>query len=144
LKFVSKPLLEIVMTKLWSFGGVAPASEAASWSIQLDAARGSTAFFPRLARCATNVLDLFHLPHDPPTDPGPNLLRYVESGRQPPPSEIEQIASKKEITGRRFSAAPLLAGVGSEIRQCLIDIFGGTVIDARNAKYDPDRFPASA
>jgi hypothetical protein len=90
-----------------SFGGVAPANEAASWSIQLEAARGSTAFFPRLARCARNVLDLFHLPHEPPTKPDENLLQYVEAGRQPSPSEIEKIQAKKEITGRRFYAALL-------------------------------------
>jgi hypothetical protein len=42
------------------------------------------------------------------------------------------------------AARPLLAGVGSEVRQCLVDIFGGTVIDARNPNYDPDRFPATA
>lgn len=90
-----------------SFGGVAPASEEASWSIQLEAARGSTAFFPRLARCATNVLDLFHLPHDPPSEPGPNLLRFVNDRQQPSKKEIEDIGSKKEITGRRFYAALL-------------------------------------
>src|SRR5256885_1146440 len=90
-----------------SFAGVAPSNGKASWSIQLDAARGATAFFPRLARCATNLLDLFHLPHGPPTDPGSNLLRYVDAGRPPSADEIEQIASKKEITGRRFYAALL-------------------------------------
>lgn len=90
-----------------AFSGVAPASESASWSIQIEAARGSTAFFPRLARCATNILDLFYLPHDPPSDPGPNLRRYVEAGRQPSASEIEAIEAKKEITGRRFYAALL-------------------------------------
>jgi hypothetical protein len=46
-----------------AFGGVAPVSKKASRKIELEAARGSTAFFPRLARCATNVLDLFYLPH---------------------------------------------------------------------------------
>lgn len=90
-----------------SFAGVAPANDAASRSIQLDAARGSTAFFPRLARCATNVLDLFHLPHDPPTEPHEHLLQYVESGQAPSAREIEAIGAKKGITGRRFYAALL-------------------------------------
>jgi hypothetical protein len=35
-------------------------------------------------------------------------------------------------------------GVGPEIRQRLINIFGGTVIDSRNPTYDPDRFAAAA
>ena len=90
-----------------SFGGVAPANEQASLSIQLKAAENATAFFPRLARCARNVLDLFHLPHDPPSEPRENLLRYVEVRRQPSPAVIEAIASRKEITGRRFYAAML-------------------------------------
>lgn len=90
-----------------SFAGIAPASEAVSWSLQLEAARHSTAFLTRLARCATNVLDLFHLPHDPPSDPGSNLLRFVETGGRPSASEIEEIGSRKEITGRRFYAALL-------------------------------------
>jgi hypothetical protein len=90
-----------------AFCGVAPASKTASRKIELDAARGATAFFPRLARCATNVLDLFYLPHNPPSEPGPNLLQYVETGRQPSESEIEAIESRKEITGRRFYAALL-------------------------------------
>jgi len=90
-----------------SFGGVAPANEDIARSIQLEAARASTAFFPRLARCATNVLDLFHLPHDPPSEPDEHLLRFLESGRQPSAGEIEAIASKKHITGRRFYAALL-------------------------------------
>jgi hypothetical protein len=38
----------------------------------------------------------------------------------------------------------VLAGVGSDVRQRLIDVFGGTVIDARNPQFDPDRFAASA
>jgi len=90
-----------------AFAGVAPADETVSRAIQLKAARGSTAFFPRLARCATNVLDLFHLPHEPPSEPERNLLRYVEAESQPSKSEIEEIESNKEITGRRFYAALL-------------------------------------
>jgi hypothetical protein len=42
------------------------------------------------------------------------------------------------------AARPLLTGVGPEVRQCLIDIFGGTVLDARNPNLDPDRYPATA
>jgi hypothetical protein len=90
-----------------SFGGVAPASEGASRSIELAAARSSTAFFPRLARCAANVLDLFHLPHMPPTKPHEHLIRFVDAGRPPSPDEIERIQKNKEITGRRFYAALL-------------------------------------
>ncbi len=90
-----------------SFGGLAPADANVARSIQLEAARASTAFFPRLARCATNVLDLFHLPHDPPSEPGEHLVRFVESGRRPGFADIEAIASKKHITGRRFYAALL-------------------------------------
>src|SRR5262245_62622902 len=74
-----------------SFAGVAPADARASRSIELAAARGSTAFFPRLARCATNVLDLFHLPHNPPDQPHDNLVRFVEAGRPPSEAEIEAI-----------------------------------------------------
>lgn len=90
-----------------AFAGVAPANEGASWTLQLEAARGSTAFFPRLARCATNVLDLFHLPHEPPSKPEDHLLRYLEAGRQPSPEQIQEIEAKKDITGRRFYAAML-------------------------------------
>jgi hypothetical protein len=50
----------------------------------------------------------------------------------------------KAATHLSEAARPLLAGIGTEVRQCLIDIFGGTVIDARNPNYDPDRFPAVA
>ncbi|MEE8105705.1 MAG: hypothetical protein V3T86_09245 [Planctomycetota bacterium] len=90
-----------------SFGGVAPSNDTVSREIQLKAASDSTAFFPRLARCATNVLDLFHLPHSTPTDPGDNLIRFLESRKQPHADEIAQIGSKTEITGRRFYAALL-------------------------------------
>ena len=59
---------------------------------------------------------------------------------------FEQTTSREYTAATHLSEAarPLLAGVGSEVRQCLIDIFGGTVIDSRNPQYDPDRFPASA
>ena len=59
---------------------------------------------------------------------------------------FEKVGSDEYTAATRLSEAarPLLAGVGSEIRQRLIDVFGGTVIDARNPAYDPDRFPASA
>jgi len=90
-----------------SFAGVAPANVNIAQTMQLDAARAATAFFPRLARCARNVLDLFHLPHDPPSEPQEHLIRFVESRKRPTPSEIEAIASKKQITGRRFYAALL-------------------------------------
>jgi len=40
------------------------------------------------------------------------------------------------------AARPLLLGVGPELRQRLIDVFGGTVIDSRNPIFDPDRFAA--
>jgi hypothetical protein len=90
-----------------AFGGVMPANDTVSREIQLYAARCATAFFPRLARCATNVLDLFHLPHDPPSEPEQNLLRYVAAGHQPSQVQIEEIESRKQITGRRFYAALL-------------------------------------
>jgi len=90
-----------------SFAGVAPANDKIAHTTQLDAARGATAFFPRLARCARKVLDLFHLPHDAPSEPQEHLIRFVESKKQPTPSEVEAIASKKQITGRRFYAALL-------------------------------------
>ena len=90
-----------------SFSGVAPASETASRAMQLEAARSSTAFFPRLARCATKVLDLFHLSHQAPTDPQQNLFRFLERLQQPSPAEIEEIEVRREITGRRFYAALL-------------------------------------
>ena len=40
--------------------------------------------------------------------------------------------------------AGVLAGVGSDTRQRLIDVFGGTVIDTRNPVYDPSGFSARA
>src|SRR5262245_11605553 len=70
-----------------SFGGVAPANEEVSRRLQEEAARAATAFFPRLARCARNVLDLFYLPHDPPSEPREHLIRFLESGKQP--NEVE-------------------------------------------------------
>ena len=89
------------------FAGVAPRDEAVSWSLQLRAARDAAAFFTRLARCAANVLDLFHLPHEPPTDPGSNLLQFVEAKRKPTSQQLEELESKKQITGRRFYTAML-------------------------------------
>src|SRR5262249_16262882 len=80
-----------------SFSGVAPANVEVSTAIQLQAARGSTAFFPRLARCATSVLDLFPLPHCPPTDPEKHLLPHVTARSKPTRSQIEQLESQKGI-----------------------------------------------
>ncbi len=79
-----------------SFAGVAPADDRASDSLQLAAARNATAFFVRLARCATNVLDLFHLPRSTPSDPTTHLLCHVENRRQPSCYEIEELQSRKE------------------------------------------------
>ena len=93
-----------------SFAGVAPADVEVDRYVQLEAARTCTAFFPRLARCATNVLDLFHLPHNPPSEPGEHLIRFLEAGKAPSASDIEAIASMKHITGRRFYAAILSDG----------------------------------
>lgn len=90
-----------------SFAGVAPADEATSWSLQLQAACGAAAFFPLLARCARNVLDLFHLPHDPPSAPERYLVPYLQSSRQPSQTEIDALLDETKITGRRFYAAML-------------------------------------
>jgi len=59
---------------------------------------------------------------------------------------FEQVESREYAVATRLSEAarPLLAGVGADIRQRLIDVFGGTVIDARNPIFDPDRFAAPA
>jgi hypothetical protein len=57
-----------------------------------------------------------------------------------------RVESREYVAATRLSEAarPLLAGVAPDLRQRLIDIFGGSVIDARNPAFDPDRFPASA
>ena len=88
-----------------AFGGVAPANHRPRGRCSSRRREARPRF--RLARCATNVLDLFHLPHDPPSEPGPHLLKFVDAKRQATPSEIEEIESKKHITGRRFYAAML-------------------------------------
>ena len=89
------------------FATVAPANEHVSRALTLEAARSATAFFPRLARCATNLLDLFHLPRSTPTDPGTYLWTHVERLKPPPRGDIEGLIEKREITGRRFYAAIL-------------------------------------
>lgn len=90
-----------------AFAGVRSADAEASRRIELDAARTATAFFPRLARCARNVLDLFHLPHEAPTDPETHLRSYLRAGTAPAASVIEELGTKRGITGRRFYAALL-------------------------------------
>lgn len=51
--------------------------------------------------------------------------------------------SDDDALGEKLSFKDNWLGI-SETRQCLIDIIGGTVIDARNPAFDPNRFPASA
>ena len=55
---------------------------------------------------------------------------------------FEKVGSREYVAATHLSEAarPLLAGVGSDIRQRLIDVFGGTVIDARNPAYDAAAF----
>jgi predicted acylesterase/phospholipase RssA len=70
------------------------------------------------------------------------VVEKTEQVRQ----HFEKVTSREYEVATHLSEAarPVLAGVGSDIRQRVIDVLGGSVIGARNAKYDPDRFPASA
>jgi hypothetical protein len=54
-------------------------------------------------------------------------------------------ASSFERAGRSHDAAMSRERRNARRRrQRLIDIVGGTVLDARNPAYDPDHFPASS
>jgi hypothetical protein len=73
---------------------------------------------------------------------GDLVMEHTDKVRQ----HFQKVESAEYAVATHLSEAarPLLAGVGSEIRQRLIDVFGGSVIDARNPLFDPDRFSASA